>query len=213
MSDLLFPAQSAPHETSRSPPSVAEKKAHQAQPRVRRRNRLITSCLECRRRKLKCDKGQPCSNCTKNSRQCVFIASGLDTDTQARLAEVKEKMGILEKRLEEDVARTTKADSTIISNYSKLPGQDESYSDEEEDDDTKGLETSHLVTADAAYYEDEGDDDVVDLGIAMGKVRLNERIGGLVRPRFSEEVSPARASCGSSLTEYSSAHSKAQRAP
>lgn len=29
-------------------------------PRVRRRNRMITSCLECRRRKLKCDKSHPC---------------------------------------------------------------------------------------------------------------------------------------------------------
>src|SRR4051812_37097422 len=30
------------------------------QQKIRRRNRLITSCLECRRRKLKCDKTHPC---------------------------------------------------------------------------------------------------------------------------------------------------------
>ena len=41
---------------------------------------------------------------------------------------------------------------------------------------------------DAAYYEDEGNDDIIDLGISMGKLRINERIGGFVRPKFSDEV-------------------------
>ncbi|KAH7378799.1 hypothetical protein BKA66DRAFT_513203 [Pyrenochaeta sp. MPI-SDFR-AT-0127] len=193
MSNLSLPAQIAPHGSTYSPPNVADGKTHHPQPRVRRRNRLITSCLECRRRKLKCDKGHPCANCIKMSRQCVFIASGLDTDAQARLAEVKEKMGILERSLEDDVVWRTSADSTIGSNYAKLPGQEDLYSDHEEDDDTKSLELSKLAIEDATYYEGDGDDndEVVDLGIAMGKVRLTERIGGLVRPRFSEELALA----------------------
>ncbi|KAF2663296.1 putative fungal-specific transcription factor [Microthyrium microscopicum] len=32
------------------------------------------SCLKCRERKVKCDRQNPCSNCTKTSTQCSFIA-------------------------------------------------------------------------------------------------------------------------------------------
>ncbi len=189
MSDLPIPTQAASPGDSQSPPPITgEKKSHHV-PKVRRRNRLITSCLECRRRKLKCDKGHPCANCTKISRPCVFIASGLDADAQAKLAEVKEKMGMLERSLEDNVARKARANSSSASASLNIPGQDLSYSDQEDDDDdTKDLDPSGLATEDAAYYEDEGNDDLVDLGIAMGKVRLTERIGGLVRPRLSEEV-------------------------
>ncbi|KAF2786581.1 hypothetical protein K505DRAFT_368111 [Melanomma pulvis-pyrius CBS 109.77] len=176
--------------TASTPP---EKKAHNPQPRVRRRNRLITSCLECRRRKLKCDKQQPCVNCVKFARQCVFIASGLDPEAQARLAEVKEKMGMLERTLEEDVARRSSSKSAPGSAMGSmgsptLPGQEDQHSDEEEEEDARDLETNRMTTEDAAYYEDEGNDDIVDLGISMGKLRITERIGGFVRPRFSEEL-------------------------
>lgn len=34
------------------------------------------SCVTCRRRKVKCDKKVPCSNCTKAQTQCVFPAPG-----------------------------------------------------------------------------------------------------------------------------------------
>ena len=188
MSNLPIPTQAASPRDSQSPPPITgEKKAHRT-PKVRRRNRLITSCLECRRRKLKCDKGHPCANCIKISRPCVFIASGLDADAQAKLAEVKEKMGILERSLEDNVVRKPKFGSASSPTSVNLPGQEQSYSDQEDDEDTRDLDPSHLVTEDAAYYEDEGNDELADLGIAMGRVRLTERIGGLVRPRFSEEV-------------------------
>lgn len=178
-----------------SPLSAApEQKPHHSQPRVRRRNRLITSCLECRRRKLKCDKGQPCANCVRNARQCVFIAPGLDPEAQARLADVKEKMGILERSLEVEIARKSPSKAALSPSPhhpTTLPGQDGFESDQEDDEDTKDLDPTDFATQDAAYYEDDDNDDVVDLGIAMGRVRITERIGGLVRPKFSEEVSTA----------------------
>lgn len=195
---MSSPALPSQHGSQPSPSSVAsDKKTPQPPPRVRRRNRLITSCLECRRRKLKCDKGQPCVHCTKNSRQCVFIASGLDASAQARLAEVKEQMGRLERSLEEDVARKMEESTRStpsLSRIGELPGQEQS-SDQEDDEETKELRPTHFVTEDAAYYEpddvanDDFDDDLVDLGFRMGRIRITERIGGLVRPRFAEEVS------------------------
>ncbi|KNG47681.1 fungal specific transcription factor domain containing protein [Stemphylium lycopersici] len=193
MSSAL-PSQDVALGSSQTSFGANERKAHQSQPRVRRRNRLITSCLECRRRKLKCDKGHPCTHCTKNSRQCVFIAPGLDADAQAKLAEVKEQMGLLERSLEEGVARKTESNARSPIDFSRLsvlPGQDQDQpSDQEDDEETKNLRPTYLVTEDAAYYEPEEDtnDDMVDLGFRMGKVRITERIGGLVRPRFSDEL-------------------------
>ncbi|KAF1973552.1 fungal-specific transcription factor domain-containing protein [Bimuria novae-zelandiae CBS 107.79] len=181
---------SPPQEVSGAtpPPNTHEKKPRE-QLRIRRRNRLITSCLECRRRKLKCDKQQPCTNCTRFSRQCVFIAPSLDPEAQAKLAEVKEKMGMLEKTLEDDVARRKTPKSMFQA--PTLPGQDPAHSDEEEEEDARDLEFTDIATEHATYYEDEGNDDRVDLGIAMGKMRITERVGGLVRPRLSEELSEA----------------------
>jgi hypothetical protein len=107
-------------------------------------------------------------------------------------------MGRLERSLEEDVARKTEAYARSTISYSRLgelPGQENSSDQEEDDEETKELRPTHLVTEDAAYYEpddvanDDFNDDVVDLGFRMGRIRITERIGGLVRPRFSEEVS------------------------
>ncbi|KAH8727163.1 fungal-specific transcription factor domain-containing protein [Phaeosphaeriaceae sp. PMI808] len=185
--------------STQTPPQfgTVDNETQHAQPsRVRRRNRQITSCLECRRRKLKCDKGSPCINCTKNSRLCVFIASGLNADARKKLAEVKEKMGILEKSLEEGVTKTTHLKHRRTSDMmtpNPLPGQQESHSDQEDDEDTKNVTQSGFAVEDASYYDNGtyNDDDIADLGIAMGRVRITERIGGLVRPRFSEELTIA----------------------
>jgi hypothetical protein len=138
---------------------------------------MITSCLECRRRKLKCNKSHPCTNCVKFTRDCVFLAPALDQASQLKLTEIKEKVGSLERLLERDVAKNSTA----------LP-------DDEEDDlpaneDEKDLEPTPLAVVDAAYEVDGEDDDLLDLGIQLGKMRITERIGGFFRPKISQEVS------------------------
>jgi len=192
MTNPSNPTLSTSH-TSSSDSIANARKSQNVQPRIRRRNRIISSCLECRRRKLKCDKGQPCANCVRVSRQCVFISPSFDAAAQARLAEVKEKMGILERSLEDDVSRRSRVQQGLPSADNDLDPasqQDKVYSGEEEDEDTKNLRSTDYATEDNAYYEDEyADDDIVDIGIALGKLRITERIGGLVRPKFSGEVS------------------------
>ncbi|KAH7394049.1 hypothetical protein DE146DRAFT_679330 [Phaeosphaeria sp. MPI-PUGE-AT-0046c] len=181
-------------EAARASPPTAENRTQHAPTRVRRRNRQINSCLECRRRKLKCDKGSPCANCTKNGRPCIFIASSVDADAQKKLAEVKEKMGVLEQSLEDDVVRLSRSrNAGDERRHIALPGQDQTHSDQEDDEDAKNLDMSSFVTEDAAYYDDDvnNDDDLDDLGIAIGRMRITERIGGLVRPRFAEEFTQA----------------------
>lgn len=49
------------------------------------------------------------------------------------------------------------------------------------------LEPTVLAIPDAAYAEDDSED-VNDLGVALGKIRLGERVGGLYRPRIGDEV-------------------------
>lgn len=157
-------------------------------PRVRRRNRMITSCLECRRRKLKCDKQHPCTNCTKSSRDCLFLAPALDSASQLKLTEIKEKMGSLERVLEQDVAKKgTKTSVRRAAQDADAEGEDIDFAPEPEDE--KYLEPSALTVQDAVYDEDAVDDDIADLGFAMGKMRLTDRIGGFFRPKMGEEVS------------------------
>ncbi|KAI1607890.1 hypothetical protein EDD37DRAFT_10436 [Exophiala viscosa] len=174
----------------------ADKSKSSGQSRVRHRNRMITSCLECRRRKLKCDKLHPCTNCSKFSRDCLFLAPALDSVSQQRLNEIKEKMGSLEKVLEQDLARREGKSSSSSTqkgghrSSADLPGGESSSSDNDAavPEDEKDLEPTPMAVIDGAYADD-ADDDILDLGVRVGKMRLNERLGGFFRPRIGEELS------------------------
>ncbi|ETS88043.1 hypothetical protein PFICI_01871 [Pestalotiopsis fici W106-1] len=151
---------------------------------IRRRNRMINSCLECRKRKLKCSKTSPaCMNCLKAGRDCLYIGPKLDEASQLRLAEIKEKQGSLERQLERDVAKSTTPKSAL---------QQRILADEVEDDydEDRDLEATPLVALDMTYEDDaDGTDEMIDLGVQIGKLRMTERIGGMPRPRLSEELS------------------------
>jgi Fungal Zn(2)-Cys(6) binuclear cluster domain len=168
--------------------------------RIRRRNRMITSCLECRRRKLKCDKLHPCTNCAKFVRDCVFLAPALDSASQLKMTEIKEKMGVLERGLEVEVATAkkqprlrqhgrnisgeheTKQENALPTRTGTvdLPGELPEEESEEEGaadmpEDEKGLVPTPLAVVDAAY-DDDADDDMLDLGVKMGKMRYEWKI-------------------------------------
>ncbi|TVY39117.1 Bikaverin cluster transcription factor [Lachnellula occidentalis] len=169
---------------STSPPAAPTSStgpSNSATPRIRRRNRMITSCLECRRRKLKCNKSHPCTNCVKFNRDCMFLAPALDQASQLKLTEIKEKVGSLERLLERDAAK-----SATQSHDRALP--DDADDDLPANEDERDLEPTPLAVPDAAYGEDGDDDELLDLGIQMGKMRITERIGGFFRPKISEEL-------------------------
>lgn len=186
---MQAPAQApAPAQAQAPAPMPVPVSASGPGPRIRRRNRMITSCLECRRRKLKCDKSHPCTNCTKFSRDCVFLAPALDSASQLKLTEIKEKMGSLERVLEQDVAKNRQW------REARKPQSALQHSLEDEidfapiPDDEKELEPSPLAVSDAVY-DDDADDDLMDLGIQFGKLRMTDRIGGFFRPKMAEEAS------------------------
>lgn len=151
---------------------------------IRRRMRMITSCLECRRRKLKCNKSQPCTNCLKFSRDCFYLGPKLDEASQLRLSEIKEKVGSLERQLERDVAKSGNAADRGLHQKQILPDEMDREFEEEVD-----LEITPMVGFDLIFENDaDGIDDVMDLGVRVGKMRLNEKIGVFEPPRMSKEV-------------------------
>ena len=130
--------------------------------KIRRRNRTITSCLECRRRKQGCNKAHPCSHCRQHGRNCVYLSPALHFQGQSKLTEIKEQWGTLERKLERDIARAGQQRDD------PLPGNAEE--DVPPADGEQDLEPSPLAVLDAAY-EDDADDDIFDLGIQMGRMR------------------------------------------
>lgn len=117
----------------------------------------------------------------------MFLAPALDQASQLKLTEIKEKVGSLERLLERDVAKSS--NSALRSD----PGQERALPDDAEDElpaneDEKDLEPTPLAVVDAAYEVDGEDDDLLDLGIQLGKMRITERIGGFFRPKISQEV-------------------------
>ncbi|KAI1090419.1 hypothetical protein F5B19DRAFT_484593 [Rostrohypoxylon terebratum] len=163
-------------------PEANSRASWQTKP-IRRRNRMINSCLECRRRKLKCSKTSPsCTNCIKATRDCLYIGPRLDEASQMRLAEIKEKQGTLERELERDVAKSTTSKSSL---QQRILADDIGG----EYDDERDLEATPLAALDMTYDDDvDGAGDMIDLGIQIGKMRITERIGGLSRPRIAEEI-------------------------
>ena len=121
-------------------------------------------------------------NCVKAGRDCLYIGPRLDEASQLRLAEIKEKQGSLERQLERDVAKSTTSKNALRQRI---------VADEvaDEYDEVRDLEATPLAALDLTYADDaDGADDMIDLGIQIGKMRITERIGGLSRPRISEEV-------------------------
>ncbi|PGH36796.1 hypothetical protein GX50_00456 [[Emmonsia] crescens] len=177
--------------TDRGPSAAAT-----AAPRIRRRNRMITSCLECRRRKLKCDRLHPCSNCSKTKRDCLFLAPALDPNSRKKLTELKEKMGSLERSLEQDAADRKASfqggshlgsegqiDSNTLGDLHENLAEVQTAVPEDE----KNLKPTALAVQDATY-EDGSDDDTFDLGFKLGKLRMTDRIGGFFRPKIADET-------------------------
>lgn len=158
---------------------------------IRRRNRIISSCLPCRQRKIRCDKLNPCINCKKFSRSCLYIAPALDTVAQQELAELKDKLSSLEESLGRDVAQRAGHSDPAQRNASTTRRESAETDDEDDEsqepEDAKDLEPTPLASFDSLYGED-ADDELMDLGIQMGKLRVSDRIGGLARPRIVDEV-------------------------
>lgn len=62
-----------------------------AQKSRKRKQRAVLSCIDCRRRKLKCDRELPCNRCIKDgvSEKCAYTAEGEDALSVGKRARVQ----------------------------------------------------------------------------------------------------------------------------
>ncbi|KAL4885738.1 hypothetical protein BJY04DRAFT_116565 [Aspergillus karnatakaensis] len=171
---------------------------------IRRRNRLIKSCLECRRRKLKCNRTQPCDGCRATSVICVYISvanpkvpKNVHGQSDHAVAfEHFERAGDVTMGHDHDLPLTlpcaigghidSHKGTNELSGMVLQTGASSPSSGDPNDD--RYLEPTPLAVQDAAYAAGV-DADIDDIGIRVGMLRLGERIGGLYRPRMDEEIS------------------------
>lgn len=118
----------------------------------------------------------------------MYLAPALDQASQLRLTQIKEKASSLELELETNVARPSggAGSGTGEETPSALGRRASHWQDDETD-----LAPSSFVSVDAVYEDDADDDDRLDLGYKIGRMRITDRIGGLSRPKVADELEAA----------------------
>ncbi|KEF52879.1 uncharacterized protein A1O9_11297 [Exophiala aquamarina CBS 119918] len=135
------------------------------------------SCIACRRRKIKCDREQPCAYCVKIRVQCVYPASEkeskrpADDDVSARLKRIEKSLARLEAsflsessprpREESQDAATKETPNQEVNNTQSTPGGSGRLVVEEGD-------TRYVSGSFWAELEDEGEGEYHDLAPNTG---------------------------------------------
>ncbi|VEU23972.1 DEKNAAC105274 [Brettanomyces naardenensis] len=93
------------------------------------RNRIPTSCENCRRRKLKCDRRRPCGNCVRshNESLCKYAAPPTEISPKAKLVNEIFQLKMRIKKLEK-ILELNNIDPTEYSNISLVLGSDKGSS-------------------------------------------------------------------------------------
>lgn len=95
------------------------------------------------------------------------------------LASLKEEFRPLHRQMEREVVQSNSAARTLA--------------EEVDDDDGNGVAEPTDLEAAGIRYEEDGDmDDLINLGVRVGRMRITERVGGVTMPRLSVEVSSSR---------------------
>lgn len=144
-----------------------------------RRGRAIRSCLECRRRKMRCNRSRPCQNCNRFCRDCVYLAfpewpSGAPNEIKVeRKSQSPEQGGgrtFLPSHSNQTTARVQPSPFARHHNHHH------------------GYNPVTLAKHDGTYGIDTNDDSV---GAAwqIGRLGITENIGGFFRPHVASQVS------------------------
>jgi hypothetical protein len=144
---------------------------------IQRRRRQILSCMQCRSSKLGCDHKAPCFQCIKKQRACHYFPP--DEEGQILLAYYKANAGRNEMTLENQIAKRLSVG---------LDGDSNSDDVSEGAGGENDLQITPMVALDLTYDNYSDGNDLIDLGVRVGRMRITERIGGMNRPRISEEV-------------------------
>ena len=139
------------------------------------RGRAIKSCLECRRRKMRCSRSQPCQNCSRFSRACVYLPypdwpssplpGGLDSSSSRS-----------NKKHDGHTHAPTRTDPQQSRDQRSLLNLSESE-----------LELDLHVKPGESY--DIAPDDAGDIGIEIGRLKITDKFGPFFRPQLARRVS------------------------
>jgi len=126
------------------------------------RGRAIKSCLECRRRKMRCSRSQQCQNCSRFSRACVYLPYPDWPQISA-----------------DSVSRQ-------ISNKSESPplGSSHAKSRRYLDSQTPLMMSGSESEPDSLILHDG-----LGTGLHVGRLAVNEKLGGLFGPQAALKVS------------------------
>ena len=160
------------HSVTSVPPISPRAEDHQGY----RRGRAIRSCLECRRRKMRCNRSRPCQNCNRFCRDCVYHPfpewpSGAPTASREESSVRSPVQG---------GGRTFPSFDTN-QNFGYVPPTPFNNHDYNYPPDT--LAKNHR------YYEVDADDDALDVSLQIGRLSITEKLGGYFRPHIATQVS------------------------
>ena len=141
-----------------------------------RRGRAIRSCLECRRRKMRCNRSRPCQNCNRFCRECVYLPfpewpSGAPSNPQ------------LEPNLQSPVQGDGRAYPSFDSHQRFGHVQPSTFTNH-----GAGYEPNTLAKQDRSC-DTEADDDTLDVALQVGRLSITEKLGGYFRPHIATQVS------------------------
>ncbi|KAG0680801.1 hypothetical protein C6P40_003955 [Pichia californica] len=105
------------------------------------RNRIPTSCDHCRKRKLKCDRQKPCSNCVKSQTEdmCKYaVSTKTNTNSSNSIPKINMNNEIIKLKLKiNKLEKILEMNNIDISSYSNmLPGVLDDSNDDDDDDDS-----------------------------------------------------------------------------
>lgn len=146
--------------------------------------RPVTCCVECRKRKVKCDRLKPCGPCVAGSRSCVFVRTKRGTRSRIRSQQPATSTE------NHHSSRTTFGTSTLPDNpHFSAPSQFVTSIVEH-----KGGSATQTGTGDHSFYDGtynhDSDEVEVEWTLRLGKLTISERIGGIFRPHAVDTVSP-----------------------
>lgn len=160
------------HPVTSAPPSSPRAEDNQGY----RRGRAIRSCLECRRRKMRCNRSRPCQNCNRFCRDCIYLPfpewpSGASNSVNTE--------GVSQSPVQGDGRDFAPFDSTQRSGYVQTsPHSNQDYRYEP---DTLGKSEK--------FYDVDADDDSSDVALQIGRLSITEKVGCFFNPHVACQVS------------------------
>ena len=145
-----------------------------------RRGRAIRSCLECRRRKMRCNRSRPCQNCNRFCRECVYLPF---PEWPSGASSQNKEQGALQAPVRGGGRAFPSFDSNQNSVYVPLPP----FTNPDYGYDSDTLKHDRFNDTDA-------DDDFSDVALQVGRLSITEKIGDFFRPHVANQVSVYLAS-------------------